>query len=97
MFEYGSNINGSWEKNLITGAIKQWGKIGATTAMSSVTITFPISFSSKVENIQITKIVTSSTAGNSYIEAIRVKNYSLTNTVIWKNDNGGAFWEAIGY
>lgn len=97
IFEYGSNINGSWEKNLITGAIKQWGKVGETPAMSSVTITFPISFSSKVENIQITKIVTSSTAGNSYIEAIRVKNYSLTNTIIWKNDNGGAFWEAIGY
>lgn len=87
-----------WEKNNITGLIKQYGE-GSTFINNMCTITFPINFITEVKNINITDISARSDSVNNL--SVLVDSVSESQFKVIHQGGGDGedkfYWEAIGY
>lgn len=96
-FISGNNSNGYWEKNTMTGLIKQWGKGNATGAK-----TFPISFTNVNSiNLSVTNCADMGLRVDSAYGVITNIASFYTRTRQSLNDSGYSSypicWLAIGY
>lgn len=78
------------ERNMTTGAIRQWGYTNQTTGFQY--ITFPIAFPNACRNIQVTPYVPD---GTGTLEC-SVSQMSNTGARLNANQNFPLFWEATG-
>jgi uncharacterized protein YjbI with pentapeptide repeats len=98
LFSYGSNTNGFWEKNNITGKIEQWGEL---TVNHGSTVTFPIEFTNLASIAVFVQIQYPGGHGGVSGPYLNSTTLSSFRTEACNFDTDGAtwtiFWRAIGY
>ncbi|MCW0974179.1 gp53-like domain-containing protein [Pantoea sp. JV6] len=88
-----ADLGGGWERDSVTGRIRQWGFINAGTR-GHYQVNFPITFPNACANVQVTAV---ESGVNVYSD-----NYATAGNVnqagfLCGQDNEGAYWEAIGW
>jgi len=83
----GTDANG-WEKNLVTGIIRQWGTTSIGTA--GLTVTYPIAFSVAYSSCSLSVDNLGATASANY------KNPSLTQIQIYCSITTNVTWQVWG-
>jgi hypothetical protein len=94
LFTNGSNASGFWEKNLITGHIRQWGVVTTDIAGGTLGVTFPVNFTSSGS---ISVVVTTKSLNDriTYIVdgSVTTSGFSVGNN----GTSGYAYWSADGF
>ncbi|KAA6039339.1 hypothetical protein F3I27_23490 [Pantoea sp. Bo_2] len=88
-----ADLGGGWEKDSVTGRIRQWGSINAGTR-GHYQVNFPITFPNACANVQVTAVDNGVTVySDNYATAGNVTQAGF----LCGQDNNGAYWEAIGW
>ncbi|WP_397322259.1 phage tail protein [Pantoea agglomerans] len=89
-----ANLGGGWEKDSITGRIRQWGYLNAGPTTGFFQVNFPITFPNYCANVQVTVV---NGGGGKYSDNFATAGNVTQSGFTCGQDTGGSYWEAIGW